>query len=402
MSDNKIYETMLLPISGHVNEASLLALADQKVAVFHGIVASDETSIQMKVSSDRGRSWSETEPIRSVAGDEIPGYRMSPIRLKSGAIGILYTGPRTRPGRDGTLLFRRSDDEGRHWSEPVAVDPYFAVLNNDNARVLRNGRIIAPVFIWVSPLAGGDSEMEDNNLCYSWVYFSDDEGRSWKRSLSELIVAKDKGRGGIYHFVEPVVEELKDGRLLMYGRTELSRQYVSISEDGGEIWSTPQPGNLASAFTRSQLRRIPKTGDLLIIWNQASREEVLAGLSRHRLSCAISKDDGVSWEHYQNLESLDDVSQVEPAPAEPIEVTRAEVDGYRQPTDLKRYHRAPGSIRICYASVAFIEDEVLVAYDYSNNDSSAHGTKLRTLPLDWFYGITSLRSSSARCTGIPT
>lgn len=385
MSASEFYETMLLPISGGVNEASLLVLADQKVAVFSGAVASDQTKIQMRVSSDRGRNWSESEPIRTVAGEDIPGYRVSPIRLKSGAIGILYTGPRVRPGRDGTLLFRKSNDEGRHWSEPVAVDPYFAVLNNDNARVLRNGRIIAPVFIWVSPLAGAESEMEDFNLCYSWVYFSDDEGRSWQRSLSELVVAKDKGRGGVYHFEEPVVEELKDGRLLMYGRTELSRQYVSISEDGGECWSNPQPGPLATAYTRSQIRRIPKTEDLLIIWNQASREEVLSGLSRHRLSCAISKDDGVSWGHYQNLESLDDVSHIEPPPAEPIEVTRMEIDGYRQPTDLKRYHRAPGSIRICYASVAFIEDEVLVTYDYSNKEASAHGTKLRILPVDWFY-----------------
>jgi hypothetical protein len=62
-----------------------------------------------------------------------------------------------------------------------------------------------------------------------------------------------------------------------------------------------------------------------------------------------------------------------------------ETFGYRQPVDRRRYHRAPGAVRVSYASVAFIGDEVLITYDFSNNDSSQHGTKLRILPVQWFY-----------------
>ena len=388
-STNTGHESFLLPISPRVKETSIIALADEGVAAIYGsVLAGDNSKILMKVSADRGRTWSDAEPIRTKApyGNQVTGSRVSPVRLKSGAIGIIYTGPRVRRGRDGTLWFSKSTDEGKTWLEPTAIDPYFAVMNNDNARVLRSGRILAPVFHWISPFSGGDSEHEDNNLCYCWVYYSDDEGQTWNRSLSELVVSKNKGRDGWYHFEEPVVEETKkDGHLIMYGRTEMGRQYISTSQDGGVVWTWPKPGPLASSYARTQLKRIPQTGDLLAIWSQASTEEILAGVQRCRLSCAISKDDGVTWEHFRNLESLDDTTRIEPPPAEPITVYRMETFAYRQPVDRRRYHRAPGAVRVSYASVAFIGDEVLITYDFSNNNSSQHGTKLRILPVQWFY-----------------
>ncbi len=384
---NAGFQTFLLPVSGRVNETSLLTLIDGRIAAFYGTaLASDTSTILTKLSADCGRSWSEGHPLQTAARAEVPGSRVSPMRLNSGAIGIIYTGPRARTGRDGTLWFRKSTDEGASWSEAVAVDRYFAVLNNDNARVLRNGRILAPVFHWISPLAGGESESEANSLCYSWVYYSDDEGQTWNRSLSELIVSKNKGCEGIYHFEEPAVEETKkDGQLIMYGRTEFGRQYISTSSDGGISWTVPRPGPLASAYVRTQLKRIPQTGDLLAIWNQASTEEILSGLHRHRLSCAISRDDGRSWEHFRNLESLDNRTRIEPPPPEPITVYRMQNEEYRQPVDGDRYPWAPGPLRICYASVAFQGDEVLIAYDISNDESTQHGTKLRVLPIAWFY-----------------
>ena len=133
---------------------------------------------------------------------------------------MVHGGPISRPGRDGTVLFRTSDDNGKTWSRETAIDPIFAVCRTQAARVLSNGRIIVPVMKWISPYTGGNSEDESNNLCYSWAYYSDDEGQTWKRSLSELLVLLDRGRRGYTHFEETVVEELSDGTLLMFGRTE--------------------------------------------------------------------------------------------------------------------------------------------------------------------------------------
>src|SRR5262249_25886789 len=144
--------------------------------------------------------------------------------------------------------------------------------------------------------------------------------------------------------------ELHDGRLLMFGRTELGRQYVSHSADRGLSWSEPQPGPLAAAYSPTLLARIPMSHDLLAVWNQVSPQEILNGLPRHRLSCAVSADDGKTWKHFRNLESRDATTHVEPPP---IKVYRME-----------NYKYAEGPVRICYPSVAFLGDEAIICYDY--------------------------------------
>ena len=381
------YETILLPPRPGTYEATLANLADGSVGLFYDRGG----MLQMRSSKDHGRSWDDERPLVTGKGAKIPGSRTSPVRLKSGKLGLLHTGVRVRPGRDGKLVFRDSDDEGRTWSQGVDVDPVFAVLRSDCGRVLASGRLIAPVFIWISAYAGGESEQESHGFCFSWVYYSDDHGRTWKTSNSELFIAKDQGRGGIFQFEEPVVEELKDGRLLMLGRTETGRHYVSYSKDQGVTWTPPEPGAVAAAYCATLLRRIPSTGDLLMIWDQTLPREAEVGLQRHRLSAAISKDEGVTWGHFRNLESLDNVTRLDPPPAEPIKVHRKLP--YRQPTDAKRYPHAPGPLRVCYPSVAFVDDEVVIdddcddvtGYKLGSPGANQHGTKLRVVPLAWLY-----------------
>ena len=261
------------------------------------------------------------------------------------------------------------------------IDPNFAVTRNSSARVLSTGRILAPVMKWLSPLAGGESEMEQNSFCYSWVKYSDDEGDTWKDSLSELFVLIDEGRKGTHQFEEPAIEELTDGTLLMLGRTDLGRQFASRSTDGGVTWGFPEPTEIASAYAPLHLVRIPKTGDLMIIWNQVSPEEILSGLHRHRLSVVISTDEGATWTHHRNLESLDDTTHV---PAPPIQVYRMANYKYAEvKPEESRYIGAPTATRICYPSTAFIGDEVAVCYDFGG--PKGHKTKLKVIPLDWFY-----------------
>jgi hypothetical protein len=363
-------ELVLPPTENHVNEACLFPLTGNRLAIFYDV----RGVLHMRVSADRGRTWGEARPLRDADGKEILGNRTSPVRLASGAIGLFHTHrPHVLPGRDGPLRFRVSRDEGKTWSDGVFVNPTFAVQRNGTARVLAKGRIVSPVFIWLSSLAGGESESEDNSTCFSWTYTSDNEGATWKASRSELLVRKNKGRDGYYSFEEPCVEELHDGRLMMLGRTELGRQFVSYSKDQGVSWSEPQPSPLASAYAPALLARIPKSKDLLAIWNQVSPKEILSGLHRHRLSCAISADDGKTWKHFRNLESRDQTTHVEPPP---IKVYRME-----------NYHYVEGPTRICYPSIAFMGDEAAVCYDYGvmAKGKERHGTKLVIVPIAWFY-----------------
>lgn len=381
-----LFEGLAIPPRPGVQEVTMTNAPNGEYWMLFG----EKQSLVRKVSRDGGRHWSNAVAQTTAKGEPIALARdtahLSLLTLKSGRLAIVYGGPVSRPGRDGTLLFRTSDDGGKTWSAATAIDPLFAVSRTQAARVLSSGRLIVPVMIWISPAGGGDSEGEDKNLTFSWIYHSDDEGKSWKRSLSELFVALDEGRRGVTHFEETVVEELPDGKLLMFGRTELGKIYKTHSADQGITWKHPVPTDLASSYAPSTLIRIPKTKDLLLIWNQASAEEILTGLHRHRLSTAISTDQGKTWQHFRNLESLDDRTRISPPEGEP-KVIRMKEYGYRPP-DKKQYPHAPGCLRNCYATAAFTGDEVAIAYDYGYGvdefkDKSA--TRIKVVSLDWLY-----------------
>jgi sialidase-1 len=310
---------------------------------------------------------------------------LSLLYLKSKKLGIVYGGPYSRPGRDGTLHFRSSTDGGATWSRPAVIDPIFSLCRTAGARVLSNVRIVVPTFNWYSPVAGADSEVGSNSICVSWVFYSDDEGRSWKRSLSELFVSLDQGRQGCYSFEESSLVERADGSLLMFGRTELGCFYRCISLDGGVAWSAPRPVALTASYTPPMLVRIPESKDLLLVWNQASVDEIQAGLSRHRLSTAISSDGGDTWGHFRNLESMDDRVQI--APPARTEVFRSALR-YPQPADRSRYPRSPGCMRICYPTVVFSGKEVAITYDYGygvGDFENRHATRIKVLDLAWLY-----------------
>jgi hypothetical protein len=347
-------------------------------------------SLLMKESSDAGRTWSEPRPLRDAAGHKIVGYHQSFVRLRSGRLGMVYSGfglEGSHPGRDygASAVFRTSEDEGRTWSEPVKIGAGWSMCPTGHALVLSCGRLVAPAYQWISPTTTNDSEESiAPTLSYSFSYVSDDEGRSWKRSLSELFVSV---RRAAYDLEEPTVIELSDGRLLMHLRCQLGRMYRCYSADRGMTWSRPEPLDIAASYTPSFLCRVPKTNHLLMVWNQASRQEILTGLQRARLSSAVSKDEGQTWENFKNLESLDDTTVVPPPPREQIEVLEQWEDpGYYQPANLRRYHRAPGVLRICYPNVVFAGDEAVVTYDYGVGTlgENVHGVKLRTIPTAWF------------------
>ena len=105
---------------------------------------------------------------------------------------------------------------------------------------------------------------------------------------------------------EPAVVELRDGRLLCFGRTKMGCVYQSFSEDQGASWGPAEPTVLASSYSPASIRTVPKTGDILCVWNQVSGQEVADGMAQSRMSLAVSEEAGKRWNHFKNLESLDD------------------------------------------------------------------------------------------------
>ncbi len=354
-----------------------------------------DRSIHFRVSNDAGRTWQQEWTAKDSAGRDIPGFHISVLRLQSGRLGMIYSDVNKEyghPGRESqSMVHYRVSDDGRTWSDPVLLGWSHSCCCTGHAVVLSSGRILAPSFRWISPLPGGEAEDWQANalgvpsptFSYSFVYISDDEGTTWKRSLSELFLSMERAA---WDLEEPSVIELQDGRLLMHLRAAQGRMYKSYSSDAGFSWTRPEAVQIAAANAPCFLRRMPSTGELLMVWNQASRQEIVTSRCRMRLSCALSRDEGQSWENFKNLESLDDVTRITPPPDyETKACVPHEVYSHLQPEPKERFHRTPGILRVCYPTIAFAGGEAAIAFDIGYGVlGRGLGARLRVIPLEWF------------------
>ncbi len=260
-----------------------------------------EATIAGRYSSDGGRTWTADDVTLVEREGEMNVMSVSLLRLQDGRIALFYL--RKNSVFDCKPFVRFSNDEARTWSDavPCIHEPGYWVLNNDRVIQLPSGRLVMPVALH-APL--GDNY---NPRGVAMTYLSDDRGATWRRSRNVLECPTDSRRG----FQEPGVVLLKDGRLLMFLRTRLGSQYLSTSTDDGETWTPAQPSDIVSPLAPASMKRIPDTGDLLLVWNDhaavpeswradESSEPMREG-RRTPQTVAISKDDGATWQYKQNL-----------------------------------------------------------------------------------------------------
>jgi len=287
-------------------------------------------------SDDNGKTWSQKdEKVVEQEGD-MNVMSVSLLRLKNGEIALFYA--RKNSASDCIPMMRISTDEARTWSDAIQCitdkKEYF-VLNNDRIIQLKNGRLLMPVSLHISPGGvWGTSSAKGTMYCY----LSDDNGRSWKAGKAvpnpEDIILQ-----------EPGVVELNNGDIFMFMRTGEGVQYVSYSKDRGETWSAASPGNIVSPRSPASVERIPSTGDLLLVWNNNGTDQ-----KRTPLNVAISKDEGKTWEHMKTVED--------------------DPDGW-----------------YCYTAIHFTKKEVLLGHCAGNRPKGTGlaVTQVTRLDLDWIY-----------------
>ena len=149
-------------------------------------------------------------------------------------------------------------------------------------------------------------------------------------------------------------------------RTTLGKVYKALSHDRGETWTEPESTGLSAPASPAFLRRNPKTGELLLIWNNTlpfpmttpreNRDEYLNThyrdspfhYPRNLLSCAVSRDGGESWVNVKDIENRKGCNNA-------------------------------------YPSVTFVDDEALVTY-YQNSRATADKRELmlKIHDAEWF------------------
>ncbi len=335
------------PENGRNSEGDFIQLKDGRLLLVYTkfIGTSDHAPAELMArhSSDGGKTWSEEDvPVLARKSGETNLMSVSLLRLQDDRIALFYIQkyvgpPGTKYSQLDHILMRTSADEGATWSESTYVvpqdQPGYRVLNNDRVIQLKSGRLVAPLAVHYLPgWPGWRSSAQI--VCY----LSDDQGKTWRASTSTLeskLLAQ-----------EPGVVELKNDELLMFCRSS-DCQLVSHSKDGGETWSALQRSNIAQpSASPASIERIPSTGDLLLVWNNG--DDPLAAVKpvgRRPFTAAISKDEGVTWQHIRNIG-----------------------------TDPQGWY--------CYTAIEFIGDHVLLGHcEYPRLNS----LQITRFPVSWLY-----------------
>lgn len=236
-------------------------------------------------------------------------------RFQNGDIGILFIRKSTPEIDD--IFFSRSSDDGKSWREPIRInsisDETYLVVNADRMRQFSSGRIAVP-----AALKGTATETSSLGM-----FYSDDNGESW--SLSERVRASDENiipphslreqdrqywNDGVHYkhrLQEPGVEEMADGRILLYCRTTLGYMYQAFSDDDGMTWSALKAApEIVSSASPQSIRRIPGSKQLLCFFNDR-RGVSFANADenwnwRTPLTVAISEDNAATWRILGNIE----------------------------------------------------------------------------------------------------
>lgn len=343
-------ETVLTLNPGEDNprnsEGDFLTLKDGRIMFVYshytGTSSSDHASAYLaaRYSADGGKTWTNSDRIIVEKEGTMNVMSVSLLRLKNGKIALFYL--KKNSTSDCIPMVRFSSDEAKTWTDPIACitdkKGYF-VLNNSRVIQLKSGRILLAVALHQTP-----EQAKWSNSGTLWSYYSDDNGKTWKPGQQ---VANPDG----VVTQEPGVVELKNGNLLMFIRTDAGVQYLSYSKDKGESWSPAKPSTIKSPVSPASIKRIPLTGDLILVWNNNGGDNPLIKGKRTPLNVAISKDEGKTW---QNVKTVED-----------------DPNGW-----------------YCYIAIYFSGKHVLLSYCSGVQPRFSHltVTDIKRLSLDWVYG----------------
>ncbi len=269
---------------------------------------------------------------------------------RDGSIVFIYReGDHDKGGFSNTVFYRRTEDEGRTWSDaqtlletPGNPNQCFSTISPQSGEVIlfyidrgvgiKSARSFigwqdwtiqamstadqAPIntisyanAVWVD-LPGGGKRVICGFHCQeglgSGTFYSDDDGRTWSVS-PRITVANTVPNIWQTGAVEPTLVELSDGRMLMFIRNSNFQIWKSYSLDQGATWTVPVKTDLYCGDNSWITLKKLADGRIVLVWNNAKSLRPEATLDkwsftgREVLHMAISEDDGETWLGFREL-----------------------------------------------------------------------------------------------------
>jgi sialidase-1 len=289
VSGSEGYHTFRIPSLIASAEGTLLAFCEGRKSSRsdHG-----DIDLVLRRSSDGGKTWGPIILVYEEGGPDAVtiGNPCPVVDASTGTIWLPFC-------RDNdTVLVTSSSDDGRRWSAPQEITQqvkrpdwgWYATGPGVGIQLRRGehaGRLVIP--------CDHRETVEGDEVMFSHVFYSDDNGQSWKLGGSV-----DR------HTDECQVVELSGGDLLINMRNYWERtgkrperggkRAVARSSDGGVTWSGLDfDAALIEPICQASIRRArwPATGrsGVILFANPAS------AAGRKRMTVRASFDDGKTW-----------------------------------------------------------------------------------------------------------
>ncbi|HOE95251.1 MAG TPA: sialidase family protein [Candidatus Sumerlaeota bacterium] len=265
----------------------------------------------LRVSTDRGKTWSEGTPI--LRDGPAPATLVDlALRTSDGTLVVIYCDYQNEKWNwdeergEATIAqldtwSARSLDNGKTWIDRQLISPGWNGAPIDIIETAE-GAIVTPVMLLIED--PGRHRHGFRN------FVSTDQGQTWRKgNIIDL--------GGAGHHdgaIEPTLAQLRDGRIWVLIRTNLGRFWSAWSEDGGLNLREMAPSPIEASSSPAFLKRLA-SGRLLLVWNpaqppdgtpppmhgglerpgEAQYSETEVSWYREGAYIALSDDDGQTW-----------------------------------------------------------------------------------------------------------
>jgi sialidase-1 len=242
----------------------------------------DEIDLALRRSFDHGKTW---DPMRIIADD---GTRTmnQPTPVLDRDTGTIWL-PFCKDNRQ--VFVMNSTDEGATWSTPVEItkdvkDRSWKYLGAGPGHgiQLKSGRLLIPAWGDTSPGPATWPQANWGRVQFSFTFYSDDHGATWKRGKPLDNDMSD----------ECEVLETSDGKVYLNARSRQDKKarMFARSEDGGVTWSKLEVDpHLPEPSCQAGLARYSIGKDRILLTHPASTT------SRSRLTARLSYDEGRTW-----------------------------------------------------------------------------------------------------------
>lgn len=315
------FTTAMLPSDYPQNHASNLLCLPNGDTLCTWFAGTQEGVSDISILCSRLRSGSQQwEPALKLSDDPSRSEQNPVLFLDpDNTLWLIWTAQLAGNQDTAIVRFRQSPDLGETWNDIQTLIDEPGTFIRQPVVVLPSGRWLLPVFYCtVRP-----GEKWVGNYDTSGVRISDDKGQTWRN------VAVPDSLGCVHMCITP----LQDGRLLALYRSRWADNiYKSISQDGGETWSSPVATSLPNNNSSIQVTTL-QNGNLALVFNNmsaagaterrsslydeieddsgAKEPEIVEGRSafwgapRAPMCLAISEDNGETWPTIINLDEGD-------------------------------------------------------------------------------------------------